>query len=316
MRMGDDYPRATGSFNRSYTKKSVRVPLPAAPFVENEIFYFPVEAMADWMEVGYSRTGDTFSLFTSDDSIRLFLNSRQYVLNGQTGQREGERRIYTPQSMNNNYIPVDDTYVPVERDGVVFLPSDYFWGDMGYFFLIEEYPVPQPGMVIFTHRKMEELGIGGFYLRHKFDETQPELRAGLHCIGNLGALESDPDYDIIGYTGNGLDVHVLRLRHDAEWENSGSMDGTISAVLTTNPEIPTPRGLRCGDMPRRAWELYGTGPHAGAAPVLRYECPDNGPITAVGFAYFWETSVHMGAPYHTLYGKLDEWFETPGFWES
>ncbi len=88
-----------------------RVPLPAAPFVENEIFYFPVEAMADWMEVGYSRTGDTFSLFTSDDSIRLFLNSRQYVLNGQTGQREGERRIYTPQSMNNNYIGLAEKLV-------------------------------------------------------------------------------------------------------------------------------------------------------------------------------------------------------------
>lgn len=110
-----------------------RVPLPAAPFVENEIFYFPVKAMAEWMEVGYSRSGDSFCLFSSDDSIQLFLDSRQYVLNGQTGQREGERKIFTPEPLYDNSIPVDDSYVPVERDGVVFLPSDYFLGDMGSF---------------------------------------------------------------------------------------------------------------------------------------------------------------------------------------
>lgn len=276
-----------------------RVPLPAAPFVENDIFYYPVEAMAEWMEVGYSRAGDTFRLFTSDDDIQLFLNSRRYVLNGQAGMRE------------TAHIPADDAFVPVERNGVVFLPSDFLLGDMGRFFLIDEYPNPEPGIVIFTHRRIEEDGIGGFYLEHKFDETPPELRAGLHCIGKLG--EFDMDYDVIGYTGGGLDVHVLRLKPDGQ--NGGSLDGTISAVLTTNPEFSTPRGLRCGDLPRRAWELYAYG-GGGGYPRLRYDCPDNGPISAIGFSLMNEVTVHLGMPYYIVQGVPDEWFDTPAFWES
>lgn len=285
------------------------VPLPAAPFVENGSFYFPVEAVAELLGLGYLQTGNSFVLSNSEHGVRFFLNSRLFVLNGETGHREGVRRTFAP---NGDYLPADDSFVPVERDGVVFLPANYL-GDSRSFlrcklFHLEEDPVT--GMVILSDPFVAEQGIGGFYLGHKFDETPPELRAGLHCIGKLGEYEEE--YDIIGYTGNGLHVHVTRRKPGGY--NGGNLDGTISAVWTADPAIPTPRGLRCGDMPRRAWELYGHGD--GSYPLFRYDCPDNGPITAIGFAYFREVTVYIGAPYYTVVGVPDEWFDTPPFWES
>lgn len=281
-----------------------RTPLPVAPFVENEIFYFPVETVAELLGVGYSRTGDTFCLFNSEYNVQLFLNSRQYILNGQTGRREGQRTVFAP---GHNHTPVDDGYTPVERDGAVFLPSDYLAEMECYFFEeIEYFEYPETGMVIFSNPYIEEQGIGGFYLWHKFDETPPELRAGLHCTGKLGEYEGE--YDIMDYAGYGLNVHVLRLKPGEQ--NTGWYDGVISAVSTTSPEFATPRGLRCGDMPRRAWELYGYE----FAHMLCYECPDNGPITAIGFICLKEETLQMDTPYIPF--VPDVWFETPAFWES
>ncbi len=288
----------------------VRTPLPAAPFVENGIFYYPVEAVAQLMGVGYSRSGDTFRLFDSKDDVQLFLNSRQYIRNNQPGLLEGQRRVFAP---GYKYVPIDNSYVPVERDGVVFLPSDFLHAEVGYFFDEREYSQnPDPGMVIFASRIREERGIGGFYLWHKFDETPPELRAGLHCIGKTDEYEGDyeGEYDIMVYTGNGLNVHVLRLRPGEQ--NTGCFDGMISGIWTTNPEFSTARGLRCGDMPRRAWEIYGYD----FDTALFYHWPEpNGPITAIGFCVLKaRIPVEMNTAFR--FGLPSEWFETLGFWES
>ncbi len=290
----------------------VRTPLPVAPFVENGIFYYPAEAVTELLGIGYSRTGNTFRLFNAKHDVQLFLNSRKYISNNQTGFREGVRDVFAP---SNNCVPVDDRYVPVERNGVIFLPSDFFYGDMGWFFEeigYNEYPDAE--MVIFTSHICEERGIGGFYLWHKFDETPQELRVGLHCIGKLGEYEgtSDYEYDIIGYAGNGLNVHVLRLKPGMQ--NTGCCDGTISAVSTTNPEYSTPRGLRCGDMPRRAWEIYGYEfiPHE----LYYYWSEPNGPITDIGFSVLKELPSGKKMNTAFLFGQAYELFETPGFWES
>ncbi len=289
----------------------VRTPLPAAPFVENGIFYYPVEAVVEQLGVGYSRTGDTFRLFNAKHDVQFFLNSRQYVSDNRPGLREGSRDVF---ASGRKIVPVDNNYVPVERNGVVFLPSDFcdiedivsFLGELGY----NEYPDAE--MVIFTSHIREERGIGGFYLWHKFDETPRELRADLHCIGKLGEYEGayDYEYDIIGYAGNGLNVHVLRLKPGRQ--NTGWRDGTISAVSTTNPEYSTPRGLRCGDMPRRAWEIYG---YEFTHELYFYWSEPNGPITDICFSVLKELP-RRKRNFSYLFGEAYEWFETPGFWES
>ena len=283
----------------------VRTPLPAAPFVENGIFYFPVEKIAEFLGFDYSRTGDSFRLSDSRHNVQLFLNSRKYILNGRSGRREYMRNVFGP---GNSCVPVDDNYVPVERGGVVFLPYDYFMRIECPFLWPDEYGFEKGPTVIFSSGRMEEHGIGGFYLQHKFDDTPPELRAGLHCIGKISEYEGE--YDVIVYTGDGLFVHVLR--HQPGTHNALSMDGTIVAVSTSNPKFSTPRGLRCGDSPRRAWELYGYD----FAYLFRYTCPNNGPITAIGFVSYKVENMYIypSTPYIPI--APDEWFDMPAFWET
>lgn len=116
------------------------------------------------------------------------------------------------------------------------------------------------------------------------------------------ACEADILYTLDAHSADGL-------RRGTAGDYAG-VDGTISAVSATSPDFPTPRGLRCGDMPRRAWELYGYE----FAHMLRCECPDNGPITAIGFTCLKEETVHMDTPYIPF--VPGEWFDTPAFWES
>ena len=259
--------------------------LPAAPFIENDVFFFPVETMAELMGVGFERIGNSFRLFNSDYEVRLFLNSRLYVMNGQAAQRVRNHRVFTPWP---NYVPVDDSYVPVERDGVIFLPSDYFQDQQAFyhreFFHLHEDLYPESGVVVFSDPSADEQGIGGFYLNHKFDNTPPELRANLRCVGKIGEYEG---YDILVYFHGGLTVHVLRLQPGQA--NTLCIDGVITAVAATNPAFSTPRGLRCGDSPERARQLYGNDftltPHG--------QYLKNGPITAIAFLSQYDDTIRM-----------------------
>ncbi len=289
-----------------------RVPLPAAPFLENGSFYYPVEAMAELMGVGCRRTGDSFCLFDGRNCVRLFLGSRQYVLNGQPGERERGRIVYSS-GRQRDYVPVDDAYVPLERDGVLFLPSDFFRDSYAFsscsFFHMQDYA---PEMLIFSQPRFEEMGIGGFYLKHKFDDTPPELRAGLRCLGKFGEWEGE--YDVYVYGGDGIYVHVAR--HKPGSSNPYGLDGWIIAVEVTDPAWPTPRGLRCGDMPRRAWEISGYGP-SETGYGFYFNCPDNGPITAIGFVELKVEKLYIDLDHPFPCGApAPEWFETPAFWES
>ena len=84
-----------------------RKPLSAAPFVENSIFYYPIEEIAEWMGVGYSRNGETIRLYTPDNDFRIFLNSRQFVWNGKPGMRDGWRTIFTSAPLAVTGLAVD-----------------------------------------------------------------------------------------------------------------------------------------------------------------------------------------------------------------
>ncbi len=94
------------------------------------------------------------------------------------------------------------------------------------------------------------------------------------------------------------------------------MDGWIIAVEVTDPAWPTPRGLRCGDMPRRAWEISGYGP-SETGYGFYFNCPDNGPITAIGFVELKVEKLYIDLDHPFPRGTpAPEWFETPAFWES
>lgn len=251
---------------------SIPTQMPAAPFVENDVFYFPVEFTAEALGWDYSFTDgiatiemvhDHEAYYGTDgvkieakrckESVQLEIGSRNMVTNGKKYLVTGSRRLF--QSGAIEHTAVDDSYVPVIRDGIVFAPVDYVrcsenLETLPYpFFCGEQFP--EGGYVIFSGAGKEN-GIGGFFLWDKYDELPEDLRDEMECLGVVGV--SRDAYDVVEYGKDGLVVHVMRLQEGKE--DLDGMDGQIHCVSVTDPTIATPRGLRCGDSKERMMETY------------------------------------------------------------
>ena len=251
---------------------SIPTQMPAAPFVENDVFYFPVEFTAEALGWDYSFTDgiatiemvhDHEAYYGTDgvkieakrckESIQLEIGSRNMVTNGKKYLVTGSRRLF--QSGAIEHTAVDDSYVPVIRDGIVFAPVDYVrcsenLETLPYPFFCEE-QFPEGGYVIFSGAG-KETGIGGFFLWDKYDELPEDLRDEMECLGVVGV--SRDAYDVVEYGKDGLVVHVMRLQERKE--DLDGMDGQIHCVSVTDPTIATPRGLHCGDSKERMMETY------------------------------------------------------------
>lgn len=217
------------------------VQMPAAPFVENDIFYLPLQFVAETMGWKYQYADGTVRLQSFLHWTTLTVGERTICADGAEATVMGGDAA--------------DFYVPVERDGVVFMPFDFLDArtDNDTVSQIDFYAqwFPEGGYVIIKGDGKEE-GLGGFYVWDIYDNLPAEQRAGMEELGVV-AVSRDV-YDVVEYGADGLFVHVLRLQDG--YENTDQLDGYISAVYTTNPEIPTPRGLRVGDSISRIYTTY------------------------------------------------------------
>lgn len=220
------------------------VQIPAAPFVENGIFFFPLQFIAETLGWEYQYESGVVQLQSSLLWTTLSVGERTLCADGKKAVVTGTYRRFVPGSPEAT--AADDTYVPVVRDGVVFLPLEFLStrtdNDTRSQFSFRAQMFPEDGYVIISGHGKEN-GIGGFYVWDKYDQLPQPLRDGMDELGVVSV--SRDDYDVVEYGSNGLFVHVLRLRDgcEDEWQ----LDGYISAVYTTNPDIPTPRGLRVGE---------------------------------------------------------------------
>lgn len=225
------------------------VQMPAAPFVENDIFYLPLQFVAETMGWEYHYEAGTVRLQSSLHWTTLTVGKRSICIDGIEAAVTG----CAPDAPRSACVP--DSYVPVERDGVVFVPLNYLSArtDNDTVSQIDFYAqwFPEDGYVIIKGDGKED-GIGGFYVWDIYDNLPAEQRAPMEELGVVGF--SRDAYDVVEYGADELFVHVLRLRDGCEdWDR---LDGVVSAVYTTNPDIPTPRGLRVGDSISRIYTTY------------------------------------------------------------
>ena len=121
----------------------------------------------------------------------------------------------------------------------------------------------------------------GFATMTNFNELPAEQRAKVQKVGSLGITRDY--YDEVEYRGDGYAIHVARLRPGEE--DGWGLDGIIVAIVIDGPQCATARGLRIGDTPQRAWELYGYMSHFG------YEV-EHGHITRIAFnSYYTQHSI-------------------------
>ncbi len=225
------------------------VQMPAAPFVEDEIFYIPLQFVAEILGWDYQYKDGTVRLQSSLHWTTLTVGERSICADGIEATVTG----CEPDTPRSACVP--DSYVPVERSGFVFIPFNFLSirtdNDTRSNLSFHTQMFPEDGYVIIQGGGKEE-GIGGFYVWDIYDDLPAEQRAPMEELGVVGF--SRDAYDVVEYGADGLFVHVLRLRDGCEdWDR---LDGVVSAVYTTNQDYPTPRGLRVGDSISRIYTTY------------------------------------------------------------
>lgn len=264
----------------------VTVELQGAPFVENDVFYFPLEDIANLYGDTVEVEGETIRVLTDDGTLTMYLDSNQVTAtDGTTYTEDHYAYLFSSQRRdrkNNGEI------TPRLHDGLVYVPCGFVssrYGGPAYLTRASTYP--QSGFVILDVNEYWENEFHGFTLLEPYDALPASLRSQMECLGSLG--ETRDFYDEVEYRGDGFSVYVARLRPGEE--DGWLLDGAITAIVIDDRSCPTYRGLRCGDPAERAWQLYGYAlvPHFG------YEV-ENGRITRIGFNSYY-TGHAVPSPY-------------------
>lgn len=244
------------------------VKMESAPFIENDAFYIPLQFVAETMGWDYQQEGGTVHLQHGYHWTELTVGTQAICVDGVEAN-------------------VLSAAAPVEKGGVLFLPLDYLGtrtdndvrSSLGFYSQL----FAEEGYAILCGSGKED-GIGGFYVFDVYDELPEAQRAPMQELGVVGV--SREAYDVVEYGADGLFVHVLRLKEGCE--NEDQLDGLISAVYTTNPDYPTPRGLRVGERISRIYTTYDANFH------MHFLCiTEDGVITRIRFNSYYDEDANI-----------------------
>ena len=235
--------------SRTAYVNSEPVEMSAAPFVENGNFYIPLQFVAETMGWSYQEQDGTVTLASSSHQTTLTVGTRTIRVDDDEATVNSYDWQFPEEGAEN------DPYVPLVRDEIVFIPLDFLNTrtdrDVLSKLSFRTQWFPAERYAILSADGKEE-GFCGFYLWDHYDDLPEAQRAGMEELGIVGF--SRDAYDVVEYGADGLFVHVLRLRDGCE--DMDQLDGVISSVYTTNPDIPTLRGLRVGEEISHIYTTY------------------------------------------------------------
>lgn len=249
------------------------VTLDHAPFVEGKVFYLPIEEIAQLHGDTVSVEGDAIILEHDEGPFTMYVGQARVTSPDGTEYPVEVCKWFTNVT---DYGPATEETTPQIRDGVAYIPAGFAqWRYGAPAYLCNNFLWAQDGFVILETSQYEET-LDGFTLMEKFDELPAAQRAKVQEMGSLGLTRDY--YDEVEYRGDGYAIHVARLRPGEE--DGWVLDGTIVAIVIDGTQCATARGLRVGDTPQRAWELYGYMSHFGYETV-------HGHITRIGFSSYY-----------------------------
>lgn len=219
------------------------VGLSSPPFVEDGIFYFPLQDVAALL-------GGTCVIEDDTATVHLFGHTMQFQATSEELTLDGE---LVPEGTDPG-IGTDGS-VPQMIDGIFYLPSRFRAEDCITGFNCST-PYLDEDMVILSnawdHRY--ELGAAGAYLEEPFDQVPEELKDTL-ILQETECAENSSLYNYEHFAGEGIDLWVARLRDGLK--DAERLNGTILAIQLTGDRYSTTRGLRTGDDLQRVTLLYG-----------------------------------------------------------
>ncbi|MGI5986372.1 MAG: hypothetical protein GXY01_07930 [Clostridiales bacterium] len=224
------------------------VKLAAKPFIQNDIFYIPLEAVTKLLGGTYSFENNAATINLHGVTTKYQIGSRSIVVNGENYEVPENKTLFSTQTA----AAVGDKYVPLLSNGIVYLPSGFTAYQCPYNSILSaarEYP--QSRMVILGILQNEQ-GINEVKLFDTYDTLPIDFRSKFNYAG---IIDKVIDYSIEKYSNNELEIYVMRINkpHD----DTEHMDGKVCAIKVTGNSYSTPRGLKAGDSAYRAWLLYG-----------------------------------------------------------
>ena len=227
------------------------VELRGTPFVEKDVFYYPLEDIVVLFGDTFRLDGDRVTVDTGEDGSFSFQIESTAVTaeDGTIYANDGQQEYYP---LGVSPYRQEPTRPPVLRDGIVYVLQGFYLNEWGkpYYLLVRDYA--WTNTVIFSHGESGQEW-NSYKIMTPFDDLPAHQRAELQCLGPKGEVRDY--YDEVEYRGDGYSVFVLRMKESTE--NMDQLDGLISAIIVDDARHATPRGLRCGMTKERAWALYG-----------------------------------------------------------
>ena len=155
------------------------------PFLENDIAYVPLREIVELCDgiVKYipSDSSVIIALKKKGDNEKTFFSQiwvgKHKILNMEDGWKDiSADNISVPKYL----FPVDEDYIPVLRNGCVFVPVDFF---MRFGFAYVKWN-PESGRIIILNLE-ENLGIGGIQLGNDFDLLDEDIKNRFRATGRV-----------------------------------------------------------------------------------------------------------------------------------
>lgn len=224
------------------------VALSEQPFIQNGTFYIPLKAVTELLGGTYSFENNRATIVLFGVTTEYEIGSHTIAVNGKTYEVSGSRLYF---STSNDSVAVDDNFVPVIMDGTVFIPDGFRGAYCPNNALMISREYPQSLMVILGGFENEQ-GINEVKLLNTYDLLPADFRAQFTYIG---VVDEVINYSIEKYRNDSLEIYVMRINQGCD--DLELMDGRVCAIRVLGSQYSTPRGLRIGDTPYRAWLLYG-----------------------------------------------------------
>lgn len=159
------------------------IALPEAPFLENEVVYFPLQLVAEALGYSYSYRDGLASIELFGHTTQYEVGSGRIIIDGTEDQVSGNHYLFREDHI---YRAADETFVPIMRNDVIFLPFGFLSSEhVSFFNYFNAQQYPEKNMLVFNGSATKE-GISGFYLREKYDDLPQELRSSMNYIGVMG----------------------------------------------------------------------------------------------------------------------------------
>lgn len=228
------------------------ITLSAAPLVQDNSFYIPLQDLTKLLGGSYSYEGNTATVQIFGRTCVFRIECPEIEIDGTLYKLKDQPEwveAFVPGTTHAR-MEVANDYGPILLEKQVFLPNGMMTYLVGALSYMREYY--ESGTLIFGNAKDDERGIGPIKLFAAYESLPDTVTAQYEYTG---IIRVDDSYSILEYKNDTAAIYVIAVEEGME--NIDNMNGKVCAIHIYGSNVPTVRGLQVADSAYKAWLLYG-----------------------------------------------------------